>query len=76
MPSSGRCGLNVNGEEQLHREGEVLVFDDSKPHRAFNESQGDRVVLIVDILRPSHIQLGTAKGGHTEELDSFIAQFK
>ena len=39
-------------------------------------SDQDRVVLIVDILRPSWIPLGTAEGGHTEELDQFIDMFR
>lgn len=57
-------------------EGEILVFDDSKPHRAYNDSDGERIVLIIDVLRPRHIAPGTAKGGHTPELDSFISQFQ
>jgi len=57
--------------------GNILVFDDSKRHFAFNQSRyEDRVVLIVDLLRPSHIPLGKALGGHTNELDNFMARFK
>ncbi len=53
------------------------MFDDSKPHRAFNFSESSsRVVLIVDIVRPECIPLGTATGGHTAELDDFISLFK
>lgn len=77
VPADGDCGLVVHGETKLHSTGEIIVFDDSKPHKAFNNSPtGDRIVLIVDILRPSHFPLGTAKGGHTAELDGFISQFK
>ncbi|CAM9689242.1 unnamed protein product [Choristocarpus tenellus] len=75
VPNSGACGLWVEGEVRYHVEGEVLVFDDSKLHKAFNESDGDRLVLIVDILRPPGMPLGTAEGGHTPELDNFIAAF-
>ena len=56
---------------------EILVFDDSKRHKAFNDNPDKaRVVLIVDILRPAHIPLGSARGGHTKELDEFVSRFK
>lgn len=58
--------------------GQILVFDDSKSHYAFNyatNASDERIVLIVDMERPSSIPLGTAKGGHTNELDSFIKRF-
>ncbi|CAM9506624.1 unnamed protein product, partial [Ectocarpus sp. 8 AP-2014] len=59
-----------------HVEGEIIVFDDSKLHKAFNESSGERLVLIVDILRPPGVPLGTADGEHTPELDAFIDAFR
>lgn len=40
------------------------------------DRSADRIVLIVDLLRPSHLPRGTATGGHTPELDNFIAQFR
>ena len=36
-------------------EGEILVFDDSKLHLAFNKANEERVVLIVDMARPESI---------------------
>lgn len=78
MPSDNTCALIVEHEVRYHREGEILVFDDSKVHRAVNndEEGRGRIVLIVDILRPIDIPLGTATGGHTKELDGFISQFR
>ena len=62
---------------KLHEPHTILVFDDSKIHEAFNRSPDqERVVLIVDLLRPPGMPLGRATGGHTKELDSFVSQFK
>jgi hypothetical protein len=70
------CGLEVEGQPQFHQQGEFIVFDDSKLHRAFNLSPDeDRVVLIFDILRPKHLPVGRATGGHTDELDLFLAEY-
>ena len=68
------CGTWVDGCIETHAVGRPLLFDDSKIHRAFNYSDSDRVVLIVDLARPERLPLGTAESGHTEELDAFIAQ--
>lgn len=69
----GLCGAWVDGCVETHKEGRPLVFDDSKVHRAFNySSTGARVVLILDLARPVYLPIGTATGGHTDELDSFI----
>eukprot|EP01038_Epipyxis_sp_PR26KG_P005860 gene5860-8084_t len=71
------CGLLVDGEVQYHAPGKIIVFDDSKPHRAFNHSEDQaRTVLIVDILRPSYVPFGRATGNHTSELDNFVSKFK
>jgi len=68
------CGTWVDGCVETHAVGRPLLFDDSKIHRAFNYSNGIRIVLIVDIARPERLPLGTAESGHTDELDAFIEQ--
>ena len=73
--SGGLCGTWVDGCVETHVEGRPLLFDDSKIHRAFNYSQTTaRIVLIVDLERPSHLPSGHATGGHSDELDAFIQQ--
>ncbi len=69
------CGLWVAGEEKCHQIKEIIVFDDSKLHKAFNVSNENRVVLIVDLLRPEDIPLGTATGGNSKELEELINAF-
>ncbi|MEQ9463707.1 MAG: aspartyl/asparaginyl beta-hydroxylase domain-containing protein [Haliea sp.] len=47
------CGeLRVGNDSRSWREGELLVFDDSMEHEAWNQSREARVVLLFDIWRP------------------------
>lgn len=95
IPPNHLSGLWVDSVEQFHMLGEIIVFDDSKIHKAFNlpiktdheEHEGaaneindyecpvDRIVLIVDLLRPAELPLGAATGNHTQELDNLISLF-
>lgn len=77
-PGAARvCGMWVEGEVRHHVEQELIVFDDSKVHKAFNLHPSEaRVVLILDLLRPEGQPKGVAVGGHTPELDSFIDLFR
>eukprot|EP01138_Halocafeteria_seosinensis_P012472 gb/GECG01012744.1/.p1 GENE.gb/GECG01012744.1/~~gb/GECG01012744.1/.p1 ORF type:complete len:115 (+),score=12.83 gb/GECG01012744.1/:1-345(+) len=77
LPSVGHCGVLVEDDEQQHHNHEVIVFDDSQTHSAFNDDEKEsRVVLIFDLLRPQGLPGGTAEGGTTEELESFMEYFK
>mmetsp|Transcript_7307 Transcript_7307/g.12744 ORF Transcript_7307/g.12744 Transcript_7307/m.12744 type:complete len:364 (+) Transcript_7307:226-1317(+) len=66
------CGMVVEDEIKFHQPGELLAFDDSKLHKAFNASDEERVLLIFDLMRPENMPKGVAWGGHTEQLDMFI----
>lgn len=46
------CGFRVGGETRQWREGELLVFDDTVEHEAWNDSDRDRIILIFDVWRP------------------------
>jgi aspartyl/asparaginyl beta-hydroxylase (cupin superfamily) len=46
------CGFRVGDETRKWREGELLVFDDSVEHEAWNEGTNDRIIVIFDIWRP------------------------
>ena len=46
------CALRVGNETRPWREGELVVFDDSIEHEAWNLSKKLRVVLLFDIWRP------------------------
>ena len=46
------CALRVGNETRAWREGELVVFDDTMEHEAWNKSAELRVVLLFDIWRP------------------------
>lgn len=46
------CALRVGPETRPWRFGEMLIFDDSIEHEAWNRSDSDRVVLLFEIWRP------------------------
>ena len=50
-PADG-CGIIVGGQEAHWREGRSLVFDDTYVHTAWNDTEGTRVVLFLDVVRP------------------------
>ena len=59
VPEPGdACGIKVGGHVAHWEESKSLVFDDSYEHEAWNDTDGTRVVLFVDFVRPL---AGTAK---------------
>ncbi len=46
------CGIRVGDQVRHWREGSSLVFDDTYEHEAWNDTDGERVVLFLDIKRP------------------------
>ena len=47
-----QAGIEVGGEMAHWEEGRSLLFDDGYTHRAWNDTDGVRVVLFADVLRP------------------------
>jgi aspartyl/asparaginyl beta-hydroxylase (cupin superfamily) len=45
------CGLRVGNERRHWREGSSLLFDETREHEAWNLTDQDRVVLLVDVKR-------------------------
>ena len=63
LPSEGACRVWVNGATQNHAEGKFIVFDDSRDHTACCEdapTKQERIVLIIDMSRPSSVPKGIA----------------
>ncbi len=52
VPDEKLCGIRVGDETRHWKEGELMIFDDSFEHEAWNNSKEDRVVLMFDIPNP------------------------
>lgn len=48
----GQCALRVAGETREWRDGELLIFDDTFEHEAWNHSDHLRVILLMDTWHP------------------------
>jgi aspartyl/asparaginyl beta-hydroxylase (cupin superfamily) len=46
------CRIRVGDEFRSWGEGESLLFDDTYDHEVFNDTEGERVVLFLDVVRP------------------------
>ena len=51
------CRIRVGNEIRYWEEGKSILFDDSFPHEAWNDTDGIRVVLFIDIVRPMRFPL-------------------
>ena len=61
------CGLRVGGETHVWKPGELVLFDDTIQHEAWNFSDQLRVVLIFDIWHPMLTDLEKRLVAHTVE---------
>ena len=52
VPEAAPPSIRVKDEHYTWKEGESMLFDDSHEHEVYNESDGVRVVLILDVFRP------------------------
>ena len=74
-----KCQIFVLGESNdtmIQSTGKWIIFDDSLYHSAKNlHKTKDRIVLILDILRPEHIPAGISDVKESDELNKFIDEF-
>lgn len=47
-----QCWMDVGGHRLVWEEGKAFVFDDTYPHEVWNNTDEERVVLLVDVERP------------------------
>jgi hypothetical protein len=67
---AGDCAIRVGDETRHWQEGSCLVFDDSFEHEAWNHTDEDRIVLIVDLWHPglSATEVRLLEGLHNHTL--------
>lgn len=66
------CALRVGGETHVWEEGRCITFDDTFEHEAWNHSERDRVVLILDSWNPD---LSEAEQAAVTDLVAAIGDF-
>ena len=67
--------LYCDNKKEKQEEGKWIIFDDSKEHYADNLGDSDRIVLLLDIKRPSNVEIGKSLVNDTSELKSFMNEF-
>lgn len=53
-PNDPGCFIVVDGQRYHWKDGEAVMFDETFIHHAANTTQGQRVILFLDIERPLH----------------------
>ncbi len=54
---AARCRIRIGDSVATWREGESLIFDDTYEHEVWNDTDEERVVLFLDIVRPLRFPL-------------------
>jgi len=52
VPTDNPPSIRIKDQLYTWKEGGSVFFDDTWEHEVYNQSKGDRVVLLVDVLRP------------------------
>ncbi len=63
-------------ESRYYKKFKWVIFDDSKVHYVENSGESDRIVLLIDIERPSFVEVGKVVGGNSDELFQLVNYFK
>lgn len=56
-PNSDESGIIVNGDDYKWADGESIIFDETYFHRAYNDSDVPRIILMTDIDRPLKVKI-------------------
>ena len=68
--------MGISNDSMYQEESKWIIFDDSLYHSASNEDNSkDRIILLVDIERPSYIEKGISDIDNSLELNNFIDEF-
>lgn len=53
LSSNGECRISVNDEKKVYQQQQPLMFDDNNQHSVTNNTDDYRVILFLDIQKPS-----------------------
>lgn len=53
----GDCGLECNGKTYRWENGKSFIFDDRLEHRAWNNTEKDRIILIIDFIPETQLMM-------------------
>lgn len=48
------CGFRVGYEDRAWEEGKTMIFNDAAYHKAWNETDSRRIVLLFDVMKPEY----------------------
>ena len=71
----GKSFVGVSNQKRYHQQGKWFAFDDSKLHYAGNLCNKSRIVLIIDIERPSYFPRGVSTISCTNELKTLVNKY-
>ena len=74
LESNDNSFLQVNNERKILKDNDIIVFDDSKLHYAENNGNSDRIVLLLDILRPYYVVKGEGES-KGEEMNLVVKEY-
>ena len=66
------CGIWVNGEAKKLISNNFIIFDSSKEHSIYNETDYPIYALMLDIKRPEKISKGISHREYSNELYDFV----
>lgn len=69
-----QLGIWVNGEIKKISTNKLIMFDSSKEHTIYNETNLPFYALLVDVERPKDVPKGVSTREYTDELQDFVSR--
>src|SRR3546814_3156205 len=67
-----KCRIRIGDEIRYWEPGKIFVIDDTYEHEVWNETNEERVVLLLDFNRPMRLGGRLRSEEHTSELQSLM----
>jgi hypothetical protein len=70
--SDEKLGIWINGEIKKIKNNSLIIFDSSKEHSIYNNTNMPVYALLIDIQRPKNISKGISTREYTDEVREFV----